>query len=416
MDQRRSSAGAGNDSISTGAGDDSVDAGAGDDTIFGGVRNDSIGGGKGNSTIFGGDGNDLIAAGSDDNLILTDATLTRAGQGIMRFSAIERALRRRGSRQLLDASAATLPTQLVGGAGDDTLFGGAGDDTLEGGRGTTCSSEVSATTPMSSDQGSGRRYHPGGRECRRGCARLLELRRARPVDLNQVGPQVISPGLLTLSFSGPTAIEDVYGSAFNDIITGNVRDNRIYGDGGADSIDGGPGNDYIHGSRTQVVYLDFTWTAGQPSCSAPARLHPAERDAIQEQLGADYADFSFTFTQVQPASGPYVTLLFDIPLGDYSGGAADEIDWRNLNPTARPRSTSTSSWAVQPSRRRRAPTSSRSRRPSPPMSWAISAVWSTGMRSGRSAPESSAGSQRSQSPVHAQSIPAHSRPPRLPTI
>src|SRR5262249_46744105 len=115
---------------------DSVDAGAGDDTIFGGIRNDTIGGGKGNSTIFGGAGDDLIVAGSDHDLILTGPTLTRAGEGVMSFSAIARASLLGGpSGQLLGAWAATLPTQLVGGAGDDTLLGGSADDTLEGGPG-----------------------------------------------------------------------------------------------------------------------------------------------------------------------------------------------------------------------------------------------------------------------------------------
>ena len=108
------------------------------------------------------------------------------------------------------------------------------------------------------------------------------------IDLTMVGPQVISPGLLTLSLSGPTAIEDVHGSAFNDIITGNARDNRIYGDGGADVIDGGPGNDYIHGSRTQLVYLDFdSWvTRVNPSLVPLQHVYTQEeRDAIQSGWG-----------------------------------------------------------------------------------------------------------------------------------
>src|SRR5262249_2796279 len=57
---------------------------------------------------------------------------------------------------------------------------------------------------------------------------------------------------------------------------------------------------------------------------------PAERDAIEARMGSIYADFTYSFTRVKPAGGPYVTVYFNHPLGDYSGGGSDEIDWRNL--------------------------------------------------------------------------------------
>src|SRR5262249_34384057 len=85
----------------------------------------------------------------------------------------------------------------------------------------------------------------------------------------------------------------------------------------------------------QVVYLDFDSWKTRVSASLVPFQHvytQAERDAIQARLGADYADFAFTFTQVKPASGSYVSLVFNVPRGDYSVGAADEIDWRDLNP------------------------------------------------------------------------------------
>src|SRR5262249_20312126 len=206
--------GAGNDGITVGSGGDSIDAGAGDDTIFGGVRNDSLGGGKGDTTIFGGDGNDLVVAGSDPDLILTDTPLTRAGEAVMKFSGIERAKLEGGpSGQLLDASASTLPTQLVGGGGDDTLLGGAGDDTLEGGQGNDLLVGGSGNDTYL--------FGPGAlgsdtiQEAENAGADALDFSSfAGPVtiDLNRVGPQVVNPGLLILSLSGPTAIEDVQGS------------------------------------------------------------------------------------------------------------------------------------------------------------------------------------------------------------
>jgi len=47
-----------------------------------------------------------------------------------------------------------------------------------------------------------------------------------------------------------TNIENLDGSAFNDTLTGNAGDNWIYGEGGADTINGGAGNG--HGPRISI--------------------------------------------------------------------------------------------------------------------------------------------------------------------
>ncbi len=328
--------GGGNDSIATGPGDDWVDSGTGDDTVSAGTIADSLGGSGGNATVSGG-GAVLLVGSSDGTMILTDTVLTRVGRGTVSFSGIATArLLGAGSDQMLDASEATLPVDLVAGAGDDTLVGGAGDDTLQAGEGD----DLLAGGPGSDDYvfGSGvlgsDTIEDSDAPSDANALDFSELGGPATIDLNQMGPQLVSPGLLVLSLPSSMAISDVYGSAFDDVISGNARDNTLAGGGGADSIDGGAGNDLIYGYRSQVVYLDFDSWATHIDLTKFPNQHvytQEERDAIEARLGAIYADFAFTFTQVQPASGPYETLSFDYPLDEYSGGSADEIDWRDLD-------------------------------------------------------------------------------------
>ena len=113
-------------------------------------------------------------------------------------------------------------------------------------------------------------------------------------------------------------------------------------------------------SNDQVVFLDFD-AGGAPTfpvCNSDGSVFgifqdhfytQPERDAIQARIAADYGDFDFSFTQTQPNSGEFTTLVIgqnDAPL-DCSGGSnitvtatggvsilfgqADAIDFRNQN-------------------------------------------------------------------------------------
>lgn len=101
---------------------------------------------------------------------------------------------------------------LQGGAGDDYLLGGAGNDTLDGGDGNDWAAYEDATAGVK-------------------------------VDLNLTGAQNTGGG----GTDKLTSIENVYGSAFNDTLTGNAGDNMLVGDAGNDTITGGKGNDTLWG-------------------------------------------------------------------------------------------------------------------------------------------------------------------------
>ncbi len=153
------------------------------------------------------------------------------------------------------------------------------------------------------------------------------------INLSQSGPQAVMPatlddGSLTLTLADPLGIDSVLGSSYDDTIIGNANDNTLIGGGGDDAIAGMGGNNLIEGSVTRTVYLDFT-TYQLPGQHIYTQT---ERDEIQTQVEADYADFSYVFTQTQPQSGAYTTITFNDPvLVGLEGGVATGIDWRDLD-------------------------------------------------------------------------------------
>ena len=144
------------------------------------------------------------------------------------------------------------------------------------------------------------------------------------LDLQAVGPQAVSPGLLNLTLTNTLGIDKVVGTAYPDTILGNGRNDTLIGNGGDDYLNAEGGAGLIEGDESQVVYLDFL--PGAVDYSAQST-----RDAIQARLGAIYAAFNFTFTQTQPTTGPYETLYYNVPAGSLLAGEATELDWRNLD-------------------------------------------------------------------------------------
>ncbi len=97
---------------------------------------------------------------------------------------------------------------LDGGAGNDVLVGGAGDDEMSGGTGKDTASYASATAGVT-----------------------VSLATSDPQNTGGAGVDTLS------------AIENLTGSAFHDVLTGSAGANAIDGGGGADTMTGGAGSD-----------------------------------------------------------------------------------------------------------------------------------------------------------------------------
>jgi Ca2+-binding RTX toxin-like protein len=239
---------AGANTLSGGAGNDRLFAGFGDDRGVGGSGNDLIKGGPGKDTLLGGADNDTLGGSNRSDLLRGED-----GNDLMLGS--------NGNDRLL------------GGNGDDTMLGGNGRDTLQGDAGDDRLRGQNGTDVLNG--GAGGDYLDGGDGT--DTASYADASSRVQVRLwagdgtkgEAIGDQLIG-------------IENLEGSAFNDILSGDAANNRLdgnagndilqgldgadilVGDGGNDTLTGGTGNDqfwFSKGGGSDTI-TDFTPGAG----------------------------------------------------------------------------------------------------------------------------------------------------------
>ena len=226
--------GSGNDTINGNQGVNSLFGNGGVDKLFGFDGNDTLNGGSGNDTLDGGNGNDTLFGGSGADVLKggagTDtASYSNATKGVVAslltpasntndaagdtYSAIEN-LTGSDFADKLTGNAANNTLKggggvdtLTGGAGNDTLNGGASGDKLIGGTGVDTATYVNATTGVT--------------------ASLTNA----SINTNEAKGD---------TYSG---IENLFGSAFGDKLTGNTGENKLTGYKGNDTLTGGSGAD-----------------------------------------------------------------------------------------------------------------------------------------------------------------------------
>jgi Ca2+-binding RTX toxin-like protein len=231
------------DHVTDGPGNGVIDTGAGDDTVFGNGGDDQINGGSGNDILSGGAGADTLnGQGGDDELSGGD-----------------------GDDTLYGSSGSDI---LSGGAGDDVLNGGSGADALDGGAGTDQASYKFSPTGVQVDLGAG--TATGG----------------------------------TATGDTLTGIEDLKGSAFADILTGDGGANRLYGLGGDDVLTGAAGDDWLVGNEG-----DDTLTGGDGD------------DRLDGGPGADVLDGGAGTDQATWRDSP-VGVTVNLATGTGTGGDA----------------------------------------------------------------------------------------------
>jgi Ca2+-binding RTX toxin-like protein len=121
---------------------------------------------------------------------------------------------------------------LEGGAGDDRLYGEGGDDLLKGGAGSDLldGGDGDDTLVIDADDWNG------------------------DIDGGAGIDTVIIDDDRDVTFStAVSAVENVYGGRGNDVIVGDDEDNVLFGGAGADTLDGGGGDDEIHADAADVA-------------------------------------------------------------------------------------------------------------------------------------------------------------------
>ena len=220
-------------------GDDSIVGLEGDDTLDGRGGNDNITGNAGNDVIRGGSGADILNGGAGEDTLQYEGSISGVTVDLnVDGAGFQSATGGDATGDIVsgfeNVYATELADTLIGNAGDNVLFGygdvdyidgGSGDDVIRGGRGADV---------LIGGVGNDWLRYLGSTS---GVAVNLTL--------NAAGLHQTSGG----DAEGDTAsgFENVYGSDFADMITGDAGNNYLIGYAGDDTIDGGAGDDDIRG-------------------------------------------------------------------------------------------------------------------------------------------------------------------------
>jgi Ca2+-binding RTX toxin-like protein len=200
-----------------GAGADTLDGGGGNDRLNGGAGADGMFGGLGNDRYHVDHGGDAVIEAADEGIDTIYTTLL----GLDLAANVEK-LRFIGSGDFV-GTGNELANALIGGAGVDTLDGAAGDDLLDGAGGAD---------EMTGGLGNDRYY--------------VDNVGDQVIEVTDEGNDSIYTTLSSLGLSANVEYLKFIGSG-DFVGTGNELANRLIGGAGADTLDGGGGNDRLNG-------------------------------------------------------------------------------------------------------------------------------------------------------------------------
>lgn len=225
---------------------DVFNAGQGDDTLIDGDDTyDSLDGAAGNDTFIishasdsdsydGGADVDTIDFSLNDYAFDFNRQLLLDGTGLVHVYRFEKVIGTGFADWIVGTGIAET---LVGGGGADSLFGSGGDDILEGGAGAD-----------NLDGGTGNNTAS--------YANALSVDDKTGVTVSLIAPETNTGEAAGDSF---TAIQNLVGSAFDDMLTGNGSANKLFGGAGNDILDGGSGSDELTGGLgDDTFYVNLT--------------------------------------------------------------------------------------------------------------------------------------------------------------
>ena len=229
---------------------------SGDNVLSGLSGNDQISGGTGNDTLEGGDGDDVLDGGSGVDTAsyasATSAVTVTLAPGF-HFTGDSTGTDSLTSIENLYGSA--FNDSLTGDNGANTLNGGAGDDTLTGNGGVDILVGASGNDTLSGGDGDDFLSGAQGNDVLDGGAGSdTAILGPNPVSISLAlaGAQATPDGAVTL-----ISIENLIGSPFGDILTGDAGANILDGSSGNDILDGGAGADtLIGGLGDDRFYID----------------------------------------------------------------------------------------------------------------------------------------------------------------
>jgi Ca2+-binding RTX toxin-like protein len=261
------------------AGNDAISGLGGDDRIDGGGGNDTMTGGSGNDIYVVGSSGDLIDEASGDGMDTVESTMSFSLSSATQIIGNVEHLTLLGTAAL-SGKGNSFANQITGNSGNNVLEGLAGSDTLNGGLGLDTASYITSTAAVTVNllTGSG-----SGSDAEADLLISIENLTGSNFNDTLIGNNVNNVlngglGTDTVSYAAAAAgvrvnlalktaqntvgdgvdtliaVENLIGSAYDDVLTGSFAANAISGGGGNDSIQGAGGNDTMTGGEGLDVF------------------------------------------------------------------------------------------------------------------------------------------------------------------
>jgi Ca2+-binding RTX toxin-like protein len=232
--------------------DDVLSGDAGVNAIDGGAGGDWLRGLGGDDALDGGPGADTVSFAASPGPVTADLDGTAVGEGADRLARFENLVGSSFSDALTGDAGAN---SILGGNGNDTLAGGGGNDTVNGGAGVDTATFAGA---------------------------------AHGVTVSLTAGTAVGDGA-----DGLIGLENVVGSRFADVLTGNadantlrggIGDDRLAGVAGNDTLDGGAGVDTVSFAAASKA-VTVSLVAGSAGGDGADRLA-----GVENLIGSSFAD------------------------------------------------------------------------------------------------------------------------------
>jgi Ca2+-binding RTX toxin-like protein len=242
--------GVGNDTVYGGKGVDTLAGDAGDDKLYGDTGNDKVSGGDGKDSLVGGDGDDVLDGGIGNDT----AAGGKGNDGISGDAGDDKLYGDTGHDKV---SGGDGNDSLLGGDGDDALAGDGGDDSINGGKGNDKISDGDGSDKVDGDSGDDWIMAGAGDDSYVGGSGVdtLDFSAYTGVKVDLLAHTASGAGNDKIS-----GVENVIGSAGDDVLTGDSLANLIVGGDGNDLIKGGRGSDVLTGGLGNDT---FVWGSGK---------------------------------------------------------------------------------------------------------------------------------------------------------